>query len=131
MRISDWSSDVCSSDLARGEGGPLLTAIEDFWNWFKRQVEKLVENSDALRHLYVTLDYFLTMLRGIIKDDVINKGFDQLDRENFSDWFARHGRSMLPISSPTSLNTPNLSYQYPDCDTTRSPPMAAGNQKRD
>src|SRR3546814_15295384 len=74
MRISDWSSDVCSSDLARGEGGPLLTAIEDFWNWFKRQVEKLVENSDALRHLYVTLDYFLTMLRGIIKDDVINKG---------------------------------------------------------
>src|SRR3546814_20718724 len=91
MRISDWSSDVCSSDLARGEGGPLLTAIEDFWNWFKRQVEKLVENSDALRHLYVTLDYFLTMLRGIIKDDVINKGFDQLDGENFSDWLDRNG----------------------------------------
>ncbi|MFC3673999.1 NAD(P)-binding protein [Ferrovibrio xuzhouensis] len=112
--------------IARGEGGPLLTAIEDFWNWFKRQVEKLVENSDALRHLYVTLDYFLTMLRGIIKDDVINKGFDQLDGENFSDWFARHGGSMLTISSPLSMNTPNLSYQYPDGDTTRSPQMAAG-----
>lgn len=112
--------------IARGEGGPLLTAIEEFWAWFKRQVEKLVENSDALRHLYVTLDYFLTMLRGIIKDDVINKGFDQLDGENFSDWFARHGGSMLTISSPLSMNTPNLSYQYPDGDTTRSPRMAAG-----
>src|SRR3546814_1305701 len=66
------------------------------------------------------------MLRGIIKDDVINKGFDQLDGENFSDWFARHGGSMLTISSPLSMNTPNLSYQYPDGDTTRSPQMAAG-----
>src|SRR3546814_17462263 len=34
--------------IARGEGGPLLTAIEDFWNGFKRQGEKLVENSDAI-----------------------------------------------------------------------------------
>src|SRR3546814_11884995 len=66
------------------------------------------------------------MLRGIIKDDVINKGFDQLDGENFSDWFARHGGSMLTISSPLSMNTPNLSYQYPDGATTRSPQMAAG-----
>src|SRR3546814_12782024 len=33
---------------------------------------------------------------------------------------------MLTISSPLSMNTPNLSYQYPDGDTTRSPQMAAG-----
>ncbi|WP_341701869.1 NAD(P)-binding protein [Ferrovibrio sp.] len=112
--------------VARGEGGPLLAAIEEFWDWFKRQIEKLIADNDTLRHLYVTIDYFLTMMRGIIKDDVINKGFDQLDNENFSDWFARHGGTMLTISSPLSMNTPNLSYQYPDGDTTRPPAMAAG-----
>lgn len=112
--------------IAHGEAGGLLKAIDEFWLWFKKHVESLVEKSDALRHLYITLDYFLTMIRGIIKDDVINKGFDQLDDENFSDWFARHGGSMLTISSPLSMNTPNLSYQYPDGDTTRAPTMAAG-----
>lgn len=112
--------------IAAGEGGPLLKAIDDFWIWFKKHVEALIENNDALRHLYITLDYFLTMIRGLIEDDVINRGFDQLDNENFSDWFARHGGSMLTISSPLSMNTPNLSYQYPDGDTTRPPAMAAG-----
>lgn len=112
--------------IAHGEGGPMLKALDEFWQWFKKHVEGLIEKSDGLRHLYITLDYFLTMIRGIISDDVINKGFDQLDEENFSDWFARHGGSALTISSPLSMNTPNLSYQYPDGDTTRAPTMAAG-----
>src|SRR3546814_248975 len=29
MRISDWSSDVCSSDLARGERGIVLAIAQD------------------------------------------------------------------------------------------------------
>ena len=112
-----------AESVIEGRGHALLEAI---WLGFKHQAERLMEGNDALRHLYITLDYFLTMLRGIIKDDVINKGFDQLDDENFSDWFSRHGGSMLTISSPLSMNTPNLSYQYPDGDTTRAPRMAAG-----
>src|SRR3546814_11276370 len=30
MRISDWSSDVCSSDLKRADGGEPVTAREAF-----------------------------------------------------------------------------------------------------
>lgn len=112
--------------MTRGDVGPLQKGIEQFLDVFKKAAENLVVNNDPLRHLYITIDYFLTMLRGILADDVLNKGFDFLDDENFSDWFARHGGSMLMISSPLSLNTPNLSYQYPDGDTTRPPAMAAG-----
>ncbi|MFN3401457.1 MAG: hypothetical protein ACK4Z4_14060, partial [Ferrovibrio sp.] len=112
--------------MARGDVGPLQKGIEQFLEVFKKSAENLIVNNDPLRHLYITIDYFLTMLRGILADDVLNKGFDFLDDENFSDWFARHGGSMLMISSPLSLNTPNLSYQYPDGDTTRPPQMAAG-----
>jgi len=104
----------------------LAAVIEDFWKWFKGAVEKLIENNDTLRHLYITLDYFLTMIRGIIKDQVLTRGFDVLDEEDFPAWFARHGASPLTISSPLSLNTPNLSYQYPMGDTTRPATMAAG-----
>src|SRR3546814_4683443 len=32
MRISDWSSDVCSSDLlVDGEGAPIANALVDIW----------------------------------------------------------------------------------------------------
>lgn len=112
--------------MMHGDAGPLQKGIEQFLDVFKASAESLIVNNDPLRHLYITIDYFLTMLRGILADDVLNKGFDFLDDENFSDWFARHGGSMLMISSPLSLNTPNLSYQYPDGDTTRPPAMAAG-----
>jgi uncharacterized protein with NAD-binding domain and iron-sulfur cluster len=112
--------------MMRGDAGPLQKGIEQFLDVFKASAESLIVNNDPLRHLYITIDYFLTMLRGILADDVLNQGFDFLDDENFSDWFARHGGSMLMISSPLSLNTPNLSYQYPDGDTTRPPAMAAG-----
>src|SRR3546814_10479368 len=30
MRISDWSSDVCSSDLSRGAGACLIDGTEDW-----------------------------------------------------------------------------------------------------
>ncbi len=114
------------ADLVERDAGGLLAAIEEFWKWFKHAVETLIVNNDTLRHLYITLDYFLTMIRGVIKDDVLTKGFDQLDNEDFAAWFARHGASPLTISSPLSLNTPNLSYQYPMGDTSRPATMAAG-----
>src|SRR3546814_18162335 len=33
MRISDWSSDVCSSDLPAGPGGRLVTRFDDGTEW--------------------------------------------------------------------------------------------------
>src|SRR3546814_18855199 len=30
MRIIDWSSDVCSSDLAEGRGNPVVAALDCF-----------------------------------------------------------------------------------------------------
>src|SRR3546814_18865678 len=41
MRISDWSSDVCSSDLLTGPGGPNL--------YFKGLIEKLAINVEVFR----------------------------------------------------------------------------------
>src|SRR3546814_7946148 len=40
MRISDWSSDVCSSDLAGVE-----LENEDSWWWFKRNSERVFNDA--------------------------------------------------------------------------------------
>src|SRR3546814_4077778 len=42
MRISDWSSDVCSSDLHAGEVGALVNAgrLEDAWELMSGMLER-------------------------------------------------------------------------------------------
>src|SRR3546814_7348674 len=52
MRISDWSSDVCSSDLERvfGEKLALLLQLEDF----SEELAEGTEFTRQLRHLFET-----------------------------------------------------------------------------
>src|SRR3546814_3170414 len=47
MRISDWSSDVCSSDLAATEGN--LTRLGDLLREVRRQLRPLERQADAAR----------------------------------------------------------------------------------
>ena len=104
----------------------LLGAIEKALAWLRGKFEAGLEDIDVIRRLYITADFFLTLVRGFIADDVVHRGFAALDDENFSDWLLRHGASTLTVTSPLALNTTNLSYQYPNGDASRPPEMATG-----
>jgi uncharacterized protein with NAD-binding domain and iron-sulfur cluster len=112
--------------LAEHEAAGLLRLLDEAWQWLDRHIGPLVEGNDELRRLFVTVDYLLALVRGTIADDILHKGFDSIDGEDFAAWLRRHGAQPLTVSSPLALNTVNLSYQYPDGDTARSPTMAAG-----
>src|SRR3546814_17465127 len=60
MRISDWSSDVCSSDLGGIVLAIIVLALLWDWNWFKPLVEH--EASSALGRS-VTLQHFDVKMR--------------------------------------------------------------------
>src|SRR3546814_19122480 len=47
MRISDWSSDVCSSDLPTGERGEVLIRGYNLFDGYYRDAEKTAEALDA------------------------------------------------------------------------------------
>ena len=104
----------------------LWKALDAAWTWVRDAAEKLVEGNTELRRLFIVAEYLLAIIRGCIKDEVVSKGFDALDDENFSDWLIRHGASVMVASSPMALNTVNLSYQYPQGDTARTALMGAG-----
>jgi uncharacterized protein with NAD-binding domain and iron-sulfur cluster len=114
-------------DVIESDGHPAaLNLLEDVWQALKQCFIALIEGNDDLRRLYVVLEFLFALVRGTLADRIIERGFDVIDDENFSDWLARHGASPMTVSSPLALNTVNLSYQYPEGDTTRSPQMAAG-----
>lgn len=104
----------------------LLTPVEKLWDWIQDMLEKFAIHNTDLRRVLVVAELMVAIVRGCIKDEVATQGFDPLDEENFSTWLARHGASSAAISSPMALNTVNLSYQYPQGDTTRTALMGAG-----
>lgn len=100
--------------------------LDRAWQWLHERLAALAQAHDEIRRVYVALEFLTAVVRGTLADRIAERGFDAIDNENFSDWLARHGASPMTVSSPLALNTVNLSYQYPQGDTTRSPQMAAG-----
>jgi uncharacterized protein with NAD-binding domain and iron-sulfur cluster len=105
---------------------PVLSFLEAEWKTLTGLLLELIEGNDDLRHLFIVVDYILTLIRGVIADDIAAKGYDSIDDQNWSNWLAAHGAHPLTISSPLAMTTINLSYQYPTGDTTLPPLMAAG-----
>ncbi|HEY2660350.1 MAG TPA: NAD(P)-binding protein [Caulobacteraceae bacterium] len=94
--------------------------------WIHLQGWLVAHLQTDLRRLYMLLDYLFALVRGALVDDVLDKGFDHLDEENFDTWLLRHGIDPITLNSPLTLNTTNLSYQYPNGDTSLPPQMGAG-----
>src|SRR3546814_9100921 len=68
MRISDWSSDVCSSELAKGLGAQDLRGLHQLEHGDRRKQRRLLEEGDEVvaerRH----------HRRDRLRDDDIGKG---------------------------------------------------------
>ena len=113
-------------DIALGPNHPVVDVIANGWRFIDDLLYPLIQGSDDLRRFFIITDHTLTLIRGALADDVVARGYDYLDTENFSDWLARHGARPETISSPLAFNYINMTYQYPSGDTSLSPSMAAG-----
>lgn len=92
-----------------------------------RSALRMQRGSDPHTTQIITIiDWIFTLIEGSLADDLVTKGFDGLDGENWTDWLARHGALAETITSPMALNTVNLAYQYPKGDTSKPSAMAAG-----
>jgi uncharacterized protein with NAD-binding domain and iron-sulfur cluster len=109
-----------------GVAHPILDIIGDAWKLLTDLILKLIESNDELRRLFILADLVFAMIRGVVADDLVAKGWDSIDDQNWSDWLLAHGAHPITVSSPMALNTINMTYQYPTGDTSLSPRMVAG-----
>jgi uncharacterized protein with NAD-binding domain and iron-sulfur cluster len=84
--------------------------------------------SDKLRRLGIFNNYVLTLLRGIFDREynIIRDGFDCIDDQDFIAWLTKNGATQDTLLSPLAYNTCDLSYNYPNGDTSQRPQMGAG-----
>lgn len=81
-----------SGDRARaGHHQTVLDLVERFAAWFESEVTDNPVRADEAERLRVMLDVGVTVVRGILADDVLNRGYDFLDDEDFLEWLERHG----------------------------------------
>ncbi|ADO72341.1 FAD-dependent oxidoreductase [Stigmatella aurantiaca] len=85
--------------LPRGRGAPdanhlqaLLWLVEEAWSRLSSRIVRNWENSEV-RKLWALLELGLVIARGILRDGVLETGFNGLDGEDFRAWLLRHGAS--------------------------------------
>lgn len=93
--------------------------------WTRSMLMLLAGHNNDLRRALLEFDYVLTIVRGVIADNIVTEGFDVIDDEDYTAWLKRHGAHDDTLSSPLAVSIANTLFAYPHGDTTLPPTMAA------
>ncbi|HTS47062.1 MAG TPA: NAD(P)-binding protein [Bryobacteraceae bacterium] len=85
-----------SEHRARAKARPkhhetVLNLLEQFAAWFESDRKSKSKRADDARRLSVMLDVGVAVVRGVLEDDVLTRGYDFLDDQDFLQWLGRHG----------------------------------------
>ena len=77
----------------------LLEGLVHFLKYFWHAIEHDIESNDEARRLWITMDLVLSNVKGIISDDILLKGFESIDDEDYKEWLTKHGASQITTES--------------------------------
>ncbi|HTS26371.1 MAG TPA: NAD(P)-binding protein [Bryobacteraceae bacterium] len=127
-RFSAWiSSDVSRyTDLHFKVLHHLLSAIHAELG---KGLEDAMEHLDELRRALVSLDFILTLAKGLIGDDVVRRGFQVIDQYDFVEWLARHGSKFPNSAIVVGIYDACFAYEHGNPATPRfsAAPALHGN----
>lgn len=103
----------------------ILDLLNYFKEWLWNNIHHDIYENDDIRHLWYATDLGLSMIRGIIHDEIYIKGFDSIDHLDFKEWIQLHGASDITSNSPIIDGLYSGNFSYIEGDTNR-PNFAAG-----
>ena len=103
----------------------LCDLLDHFRRWlWDHEVSHRLEH-DRLRLFFTRFDGFASVLIGLVRDDVIARGFDPLNHYELSEWMARHGAQPVTLAGPVTRAWYSGAFAFLDGDFTK-PDAAAG-----
>ena len=101
-----------------------------FMNWlWEKVVEPNIDN-DVIRVFFTFLDTAVTLFNGVIEDNLILNGFDQINHLEFREWLKRKGARDISLESGPLLRAVyDVAFAYENGDIAK-PNMAAGSAAR-
>ena len=128
---SERTGDPPSEARAARRRARKARAIGIALNRLYRHVVRPRVEHDNLRFAFTTLDLLATVTRGILIDDLVNRGWSVINDEELTVWLRRHGAKELTLTtSPFLRAIYDGSFAYEEGDKNR-PSMAAGKAMQD
>ena len=84
---------------AAGAPDRVIALLDAGWNRLTSDLMADIASHDESRRLFVLADLAAALARGIVRDDVLTKGFMAIDDQDFAEWLKAHGASALALQS--------------------------------
>ncbi len=88
----------------------LLTGFRD-WLW-TYVVEDRCDDDPELRLFFTIFDTIATTVAGLVRDGVLEHGFDVINDEEWCDWLSRHGAHRVTLGDTPAERSPLLRSVY-------------------
>ena len=103
----------------------IANRLDSFRAWAARRITLNATESETFRRAWIIADLGLTAAIGILRDQLLFKGLNTVDHEDFCEWLTRHG-----VAPEVRYSTPvralyDCCFAFDNGDTSR-PNFAAG-----
>ena len=103
----------------------LRRLFTDFRSWVWRHAIEPHLDDDGLRFWFTRLDISLTLMIGVVADEVHERGFDPLNGLELRDWLRSHGAQEITLAGPFVRASYSGAFAFLDGDVNQ-PNLAAG-----
>ncbi len=96
-----------------------LSLVAHLRSWINAEIAREETLGDDLRHLFILLDYGLTLMYGILADGLLLKPFDTINYLTFVDWLSQNHISEMALNSPLVYALHDIVFAFRDGDNTK------------
>jgi len=103
----------------------LLRLLQSFIDWVRDRLARDADVDDRVYRIGQLIEIVVAAVRGILRDDVLTRGFSAIDDRDFIEWLKSHGASDDAVKSPVLIGGYDLAFAFRGGDPAH-PSMAAG-----
>jgi uncharacterized protein with NAD-binding domain and iron-sulfur cluster len=108
----------------------LFKAFNKLKNLLPIILDPILNELSDVRHLFIIVDLGLTIIAGMIEDDVFTKGFDVINNYDYKKWLIKHGANeKYTANSAAVIGFYDLAFAYED-GSEKKPNIEAGTMLR-
>ena len=117
--------ELAQAGAAHANGSRITENLLAFLDRLRVAATPVMAGHDATRRLWLLMDLGVAIIKGMIADDVLHKGFEAIEDYEFRAWIAGHGASRETLASAPVRSLYDLCFAYVDGNLDK-PNMAAG-----
>ncbi len=110
--VSELVEAVARGAAGSGPDADIAAAVEALRELLMDRKVSMTDLDDDLRRDAIMADLAITSLAGMLRDGVVLRGFDSLDREDVRTWFRRHGAHEPTLTSAPVRALYDLCFAY-------------------